>query len=205
LKPLARAKSRLAPAAGDTLRPGLALAFAQDTVAAALAAAEVRDVVVVTDDAAAGAALAELGARIVPDSPAAGLNAALAHGARSVRALRPDAAVATLNADLPALRTAELRQVLIRASEFPRAFLTDAAGIGTTFLSAAPEVELRPTFGGPSRLRHSISGAEELLLEFVDSVRQDVDTGDDLRAAFALGVGPHTEALFPAFVRQAQS
>lgn len=205
MKPLARAKSRLAPAAGDSLRPGLALAFAQDTVAAALAAAEVRDVVVVTDDAAAGAALAELGARIVPDSPAAGLNAALAHGVRSVRALRPDAAVAALNADLPALRTAELRQVLIRASEFPRAFLTDAAGIGTTFLSAAPEVELRPTFGGPSRIQHLISGAEELLLELVDSVRQDVDTGDDLRAAFALGVGPHTEALSPAFVRQTQS
>ncbi|MFF0741921.1 2-phospho-L-lactate guanylyltransferase [Streptomyces sp. NPDC004111] len=205
LKPLARAKSRLAPAAGDALRPPLALAFAQDTVAAALAAPEVRDVVVVTDDAVAGAALAALGARVVPDSPAAGLNAALAHGVRSVRALRPDAAVAALNADLPALRTAELRRVLIRASEFPRAFLTDAAGIGTTFLSAAPEVELRPTFGGPSRIRHIISGAEELLLELVDSVRQDVDTGDDLRAAFALGVGRHTEALSPAFAERAQS
>ncbi|MFI5805412.1 2-phospho-L-lactate guanylyltransferase [Streptomyces sp. NPDC051561] len=202
---MARAKSRLAPAAGDALRPGLALAFAQDTVAAALAAREVRDVVVVTDDAAAGAALAELGARIVPDSPAAGLNAALAHGARSVRALRPGAAVAALNADLPALRTEELERVLIHASEFPRAFLPDAAGIGTTFLSAAPEVEFRPSFGGPSRIRHIISGAEELLLELVDSVRQDVDTGDDLHAAFALGVGPHTEALCPAFVRQTQS
>jgi 2-phospho-L-lactate guanylyltransferase len=204
---LARAKSRLAPAAGEALRPGLALAFAQDTVAAALSCAQVRDVVVVTDDTAAGAALAALGARVVPDAPAAGLNAALAHGARSVRALRPGAAVAALNADLPALRPAELRRVLTRAAEFPRAFLTDAAGIGTTFLSAAPEVELRPSFGGPSRIRHIISGAEELRLELVDSVRQDVDTGDDLRAAFDLGTGPHTTALRGAFthaVRQPQ-
>lgn len=37
LKPLERAKSRLSDTAGDGLRPGLALAFAQDTVAAALA------------------------------------------------------------------------------------------------------------------------------------------------------------------------
>jgi 2-phospho-L-lactate guanylyltransferase len=46
LKPLARAKSRLADTAADGLRPGLALAFAQDTVAAALACAVVRDVAV---------------------------------------------------------------------------------------------------------------------------------------------------------------
>jgi len=36
LKPLARAKSRLSDTAADGLRPGLALAFALDTVAAAL-------------------------------------------------------------------------------------------------------------------------------------------------------------------------
>lgn len=34
----------------------------------------------------------------------------------------------------------------------------------------------------------------ELALDAVDSVRQDVDTGDDLRAALALGVGPRTAA-----------
>ncbi|MCX3060818.1 2-phospho-L-lactate guanylyltransferase, partial [Streptomyces sp. GXMU-J5] len=71
LKPLVRAKSRLAPTAGDALRPGLALAFAQDTVAAALSCSAVRDVVVVTDDGRAAGALAELGARTVPDTPQA--------------------------------------------------------------------------------------------------------------------------------------
>lgn len=50
LKALTRAKSRLSDTAADGLRPGLALAFAQDTVAAALACAAVRDVAVVTDD-----------------------------------------------------------------------------------------------------------------------------------------------------------
>lgn len=192
LKPLVLAKSRLAEAADDILRPHLALAFAQDTVAAALACPEVRDVAVVTDDPAAAAELAALGARIVPDTPAAGLNAALTHGAEAVRAVRPAAAVGALNADLPALRPTELARVLARASAFPRAFLTDTAGIGTTFLSAAPGVELRPAFGGRSRRRHRASGAAEILLDGVDSVRQDVDTGDDLKAALVLGVGPRT-------------
>ncbi|MEU1305097.1 2-phospho-L-lactate guanylyltransferase [Streptomyces shenzhenensis] len=194
VKPLALAKSRLADTAADGLRPGLALAFAQDTVAAALACGAVRDVAVVTDDALAGRELTALGARIVPDEPGGGLNAALAHAAGVVRSAHPGAAVAALNADLPALRPPELARVLDAAAEFPRAFLPDAAGIGTTLLAAAPGRELRPAFGGDSRARHGASGARELRLDAVDSVRQDVDTGADLRAALVLGVGPRTAA-----------
>ncbi|MFE9537587.1 2-phospho-L-lactate guanylyltransferase [Streptomyces sp. NPDC006691] len=197
LKPLALAKSRLAAAVGDELRPRLALAFARDTVAAALACPAVRDVAVVTDDRLAGAELAALGARVVPDSPGAGLNAALAHGARRVRARRA-LPVAALNADLPALRPAELGRVLAAAGAFPRAFLADAAGIGTTFLSALPGKDLDPFFGGPSRTAHSASGAGEILLADVESVRRDVDTGADLRTALTLGVGPSTTALLGA-------
>ncbi|MER5210724.1 2-phospho-L-lactate guanylyltransferase [Streptomyces sp. NPDC002838] len=194
LKPLARAKSRLSDTAADGLRPGLALAFAQDTVAAALACPAVKDVAVVTDDALAGRELGSLGARIVADEPSGGLNAALAHAAAVVRAARPESAVAALNADLPALRPLELARVLDAAAEFPRAFLPDAAAMGTTLLAAREDQELRPAFGTDSRARHRASGAVELVLDAVDSVRQDVDTGDDLRAALALGVGPRTAA-----------
>ncbi|MFD6529209.1 2-phospho-L-lactate guanylyltransferase [Streptomyces sp. NPDC060184] len=195
LKPLEYAKSRLRDALGDALRPRLALAFAEDTVAAALSCTDVRDVVVVTDDTVAAARLAALGARVVPDFPAAGLNAALAYGAGLVRAVRPSAPVAALNADLPALRPSELSRVLEFSSGFPRAFLSDAAGIGTTFLSAVAGVELRPAFGGHSRARHLASGAREVPPGGLDSVRRDVDTGDDLLVALALGVGPRTEEL----------
>lgn len=195
LKPLARAKSRLSDTAAGGLRPGLALAFAQDTVAAALACPAVRDVAVVTDDALAARELSALGARIVPDEPQGGLNAALAHGTAVVRTARPESPVAALNADLPALRTPELFRVLEAAAEFPRAFLADAAAIGTTLLAAGPGQELLPAFGPDSRARHAASGAVELPLDAVDSVRQDVDTGADLRTALALGVGPHTAAV----------
>ncbi|MEU1310415.1 2-phospho-L-lactate guanylyltransferase [Streptomyces cinnamoneus] len=196
LKPLAVAKSRLVAGAGRLPGPALALAFALDTVGAALACGSVRDVAVVTRDGRAGAELAALGARVLAEPPGGGgLNAALAHGARSVRAGRPHTAVATLNADLPALRPAELGRVLDSAAEFPRAFLPDAAGIGTTLLAASPGKELAPAFEGRSRARHRASGAWEIALEGVDSVRQDVDTELDLRAALALGVGPRTAAV----------
>ncbi|MBC9711609.1 2-phospho-L-lactate guanylyltransferase [Streptomyces sp. TRM66268-LWL] len=200
LKPLARAKSRLvgpfARQETTPLRPSLALAFAQDTVAAVAACPAVRDVVVVTDDELAGRELGALGALIVRDEPATGLNAALRHGERAVRALRPEAAVAALNADLPALRPEELTAVLDNAAQFPRAFLADAAGIGTTLLSAAPGTELAPAFGGASRARHTASGAVEIALAGVESVRQDVDTWEDLEAAHRLGLGPRSAEMF---------
>ncbi|GHE46245.1 2-phospho-L-lactate guanylyltransferase [Streptomyces griseoaurantiacus] len=205
VKALARAKSRLTDAAGDAVRPGLALAFAQDTVAAALDCPEVRDVAVVTDDPLAGRELSALGALILADEPAGGLNAALAHGAAAVRFRRPGAAVAALNADLPALRPAELERVLRAAGEFPRSFLADAAGIGTTLLAAGPGRELGPAFGVDSRRRHLASGAVELAPGAVDSVRQDVDTGADLRAALALGAGARTVAAVGALPLRALS
>ncbi|MDX3237050.1 2-phospho-L-lactate guanylyltransferase [Streptomyces sp. ME03-5709C] len=198
LKPLAAAKSRLAKTAGPT-RPGLALAFAQDTVASALACAAVREVTVVTDDPLARAALEALGAHVLADSPAAGLNAALGHGADAVRRHHPAVSVAALNADLPALRPGELATVLHAAARRPgRSFLADAAGIGTTLLAATAGTALAPGFGGPSRARHLASGAREIVLPDVDSVRRDVDTGEDLAAALLLGVGPHTRALLRA-------
>ena len=193
LKPLALAKSRLAAAGG--VRRALALAFALDTVAAALACEAVADVTVVTDDPTAGAELAALGAFVEPDAPAAGLNAALRHGAQAVRRRRAGAAVAALNGDLPALRPAELSLVLQEAAGAPqRAFLADAAGLGTTLLTAAAHIPLSPGFGGPSRARHLASGAREITLATVPGVRQDVDTAEDLRTALALGVGPRTLA-----------
>ncbi|GGO48149.1 2-phospho-L-lactate guanylyltransferase [Streptomyces daqingensis] len=192
LKPLSRAKSRLAAAAAAPARARLALAFAQDAVSAALTCTAVHDVAVVTNDEQAAEELAALGAHIVPDAPDAGLNPALAHGAAVVRGIRPEAPLAALNADLPALRARELARVLQAAAEAPRAFLADAAGTGTTLLSAMPGHALRPRFGPRSRAGHAASGASELLLADADSVRQDVDTEADLAAAVVLGVGPHT-------------
>jgi 2-phospho-L-lactate/phosphoenolpyruvate guanylyltransferase len=194
VKVLARAKSRLAVLAGPH-RPALALAMAADTVAAALACPEVARVLAVTDDPDATQVLAGLGALVTSDEPGQGLNPALRHGAAIAAARWPGAGIAALAADLPALRPAELGVGLRAAARWEHAFVPDASGSGTTLYAARPGAEFRPRFGPGSAQQHQASGAAELTLPGLASLRRDVDQPRDLRAASALGVGPRTAAV----------
>lgn len=188
------AKTRLADAAGEH-RPALARAFAADTVAAATACPIVEAVVVVTDDGPAADEVRGLGAVVVADAPDAGLNAALRHGAEEARRRSPDSGVAALSADLPALRPDELGAALAAAAEHAVSFVGDAAGLGTTLYAVRPGVPFDPRFGGRSRAAHRASGAIELTLSGIPSLRRDVDTDIDLWDALRLGVGPRTKAV----------
>lgn len=192
VKRLALAKTRLA-SYHDDLRQALALAFAADVVDAALGCALVARVVVITDDPRAADMLAAVGALIAPDSPDAGLNPALAHGAELLRAIDDTLGIATLSADLPALRSADLAGILLQVTAGARAFVADAAGEGTTLLAAGPGAALQPAYGPLSRRAHLASGAVEL--PGAAGLRQDVDTPADLAIALRLGVGRHTAAL----------
>lgn len=191
VKHLDVAKSRLS-AYGDPARRALALAFAADVVAAALACPAVAQVLVVTDDPSAAPALVALGAVVVPDHPDAGLNPALEHGADLLREAQQGLGVVALSADLPALRPDDLAQVLAAVPGGGRAFVADSTGTGTTVLAAAAPARLSPAFGAGSRRRHLESGAREL--PGTDALRRDVDTPEDLAAALALGVGRRTAA-----------
>jgi 2-phospho-L-lactate guanylyltransferase len=194
VKRLQEAKSRLyAPGRPRPDHAALALALAVDTVAAAGAAAAVARVLVVTDDPEAAAAVRAAGALVVADEPDAGLNPALAYGARRAAAADPTAGVALLSADLPALRPAELTAALAAAAEHPRSFVPDAAGGGTTLLAARPGVPVDPRYGAGSAAAHLASGAVGLTGDW-PSLRRDVDTPADLLAAAALGLGPATRA-----------
>lgn len=186
VKRLALAKTRLS-SYGDSARQELALAFALDVVAAALAASSVAEVVVVSDDPKASAALADAGARVVADAPDAGLNPALEHG---VAQLAAGLGIATLSADLPALRPTDLEAALAAVPPGGRGFVVDVAGTGTTLLAAAPGVALSPAYGPGSRDVHLGSGAVEL--PGAPGLRLDVDTPEDLVAALGLGVGTAT-------------
>jgi 2-phospho-L-lactate/phosphoenolpyruvate guanylyltransferase len=211
VKVLAQAKSRLAVLAGER-RHELALALASDTVSAVVACPEVARVIVVTSDPVAGPRLLSLGARVIPEAPRGvrrrddrasarpnpdgsqhQLNAALLRGAAVASRRWPGTGLASLTADLPALRPAELAEALRAASAAGgAAFVPDAAGLGTTMYAVVPGAEFRPMYGGASRARHAAGGATELALDGIAGLRQDVDTPDDLRAAVALGVGPRT-------------
>lgn len=208
VKRLAVAKSRLRGALDGVPHEELALALARDTVAAALACPLVAEVVVVTSDPAATAALGALGARTVADPElgapeVSGLNAAVAHGAATVDAGRP---VAALTADLPALRPAELAAALDAGTALDtggaavRWFVPDAAGTGTVLLAAAVGTALRPGFGTGSAVRHQRSGAVRRGGDW-PTLRRDVDTAADLADAARLGLGRYTAALYASGYR----
>ena len=191
VKSLGAAKSRLRGAVPDARHEELALAMVRDTVAAVRACAAVSDVLIVTDDPAAVAAVTALGARTVPDRPAAGLNAAMRFGADVVTGLRRHRAV--LTGDLPALRPAELSEALAAAGA-GRSFVADAAGTGTVLLAAAAGTALDPRFGVGSAGAHAASLARPLTGAW-PGLRQDVDTAGDLRTVLTLGAGEHTCGL----------
>jgi 2-phospho-L-lactate guanylyltransferase len=214
VKELRLAKSRLVAAVAGL--PGsdadrhrahrdLALALARDTLRAATAAG-VRRVVVVT--AEPGGLLgvvpdpdpdARTSVEIV-DDPGGGLNAAVRHGAAHLRRTARGRAglVAALQADLPALRPAELDAALTCAAAAiatgaGAAFVADHTGAGTTLLVGAPGRVLRPRFGVGSAAAHAASGAVALEGAW-PGLRADVDTPDDLARVRALGTGPATRA-----------
>jgi 2-phospho-L-lactate guanylyltransferase len=194
VKRLGAAKTRLRGAVDDARHEDLALAMLRDTLTAVLACAEVADVLVVTDDPVATAAALALGARAVPDVPAAGLNAAMTFGADVATGLHRRRAV--LAGDLPGLRPDDLAEALRAAHpQRSRHFVRDAEGTGTVLLTAAPGVPLHPLFGIDSAAAHAASGATELAPPW-PTLRQDVDTPTDLTRARAMGVGRHTAALF---------
>ena len=194
VKPPARAKSRLLDL-GDTARRDLVVAFAADTVAAALESPLVEVVLVVTDDHLLAAGLAELGTQVLPDGTSDDLNGSLVQAAAELARRRPLLRPVALCADLPALRTEELTRVLAEAASHRAAFVADADGVGTTALTAGHAEDFQPCFGRGSRAAHLAAGAEEITLDDIASVRRDVDTPADLAAALDLGVGVRTSLV----------
>ena len=193
VKPPAFGKSRLVGLT-DEERRDLAEAFALDTVQAAASTPGVDVVLVVTDDFRLAAAMRSLGCEVMPDGASDDLNATLVQGAAEVLRRWPDAVPVALCADLPCLRPIELamvlQEVVAQVAAGDAAFVRDRAGVGTT-LYAAPADRFEPGFGFGSAARHAAAGAVEVGTA-ATSVRTDVDYLDDLDAALAAGVGPHT-------------
>jgi 2-phospho-L-lactate guanylyltransferase len=185
-------KSRLA----HPDRARLAAAIALDTLDAVRRARLVAEVVVVTADErlaeeVAGPGRGPAPVRVVRD-PGAGLNGAVAAG---LAAVAPHRGRAALLGDLPALDPADLDAALELAAERPRALVPDAEGAGTTLITARPGEPLHPSFGEDSRALHEAAGFTPLDVPAASTLRRDVDTAGQLRAAAVLGLGPRTSAL----------
>ena len=171
------------------LRPGLASAFALDTLHAARDADGVTEVVVITADEGFAALVTDLGFARLDD--AGDLNESLAAAAAAVREHHPAARPVALCADLPCLRPADLSQALRALPDGAAAYVADAAGSGTTMYSA-PYDGFSPGFGHASAAGHARSGAVPLAGE-LRSLRHDVDDEASLVAAVRLGVGRFTQ------------
>ena len=186
-------KSRLA-VSGPAQRPVLAAAFARDTIAAAGRAPSVVAVLAVTDDFRFAAELEADGCRVIPDGVTDDLNETLAQAAAEAARRWPDAMPAALCSDLPCLTGHDLESALreVRGPSFVR----DAVGSGTT-MYAASYADFRPAFGRDSAARHLLLGASEVG-STARTLRHDVDDADDLAAAAALGLGPHSRAAWQA-------
>jgi 2-phospho-L-lactate guanylyltransferase len=199
LVPLKRsevAKSRLR-SLPDPLRRRLAWTMALDTLRALAA---VLPVIVISNQPGLDARLRneKITAKVLAESHSVGINAALQHGERAARANGYRGVLASVG-DLPALRTESVRAILVAAADYPRAFLADTSGIGTTMLMATG-TDLQPRFQGRSAATHAASGAicidSEDLGRSVPDARRDVDSDVDLADAFQLGLGPSTAQLF---------
>ncbi|MEC3915115.1 2-phospho-L-lactate guanylyltransferase [Nocardia sp. CDC160] len=204
VKSLELAKSRLSTGLPAEHRPRLVLAMLADTVTAAVATRAIASVTVVTPDPMVSELVRGLGAHVHPEPEVSaphtsGLNAALAAGAAAIRHRHGPVDLLALQADLPALRCAELSDMLASTGH-RRSVVADHEGSGTVALlvrgdrNNSPRAALNPLFGPDSARRHIADGAVELLGDW-PGLRQDVDTAADLERAAALGVGKATGAL----------
>lgn len=196
VKALPDAKSRLRGVVRPEEHAELVLAVLVDTVTAAAEADGVRRVLVVSSDPTVASVLAAEGFECVPEGADRGLNAALRHGAALLHQSDQAGQIGALQADLPALRSADLAEA-IKTADGRRAFCADRQTTGTTLLLSAPGRPLDPRFGVGSARAHAASGAIALT-ESWPSLRCDVDTAEDLAVARDLGLGRRSAELLCA-------
>jgi 2-phospho-L-lactate guanylyltransferase len=198
VKELGAAKTRLSPSIGGDDRRALVLAMLTDTLAA-VRAAGLDHVVVVSPDTSVAEAAQAGGARTVVDRGEI-LNAAFAIGIDHALSIWPDSRIVVLQADLPAVRPASLIAALDESAGLSRSFIADHSGTGTTalFLNVlGPRAIDTLRFGTESAREHRSQGAVELTAgtDRWPDLRIDVDTVEDLRTAERLGLGTSTTAV----------
>lgn len=168
IKPARSGKSRLG--AGEDVVRAVGVA----TVRAASQAAGVRSLVVVTSDEVTASAVERMPrVRVVREPGPRGLAAAIASGLATVPL---GVGRAALLGDVPGLVPADLARALDTAAGHSRSFVVDAAGTGTTLVTAAARVAWRAAFGRASASRHRALGLVRLPVPLRSSLRHDVDT-----------------------------
>jgi 2-phospho-L-lactate guanylyltransferase len=189
VKPLNRAKSRLAPVLHRARREYLATAMLRHVVALLARAPEIAGVLVISRDPHALSDARALGAQTVQESGAPELNDALTRAAQVTRTLGATATL-VLPADLPLIAPEDVAGIVRLACEGGSVVLApDRHEDGTNALLMRPPGVIPYAFGAGSFGQHLLLAEEAGAGVHVwqsPRVTLDVDTPDDLACYRAL-------------------
>jgi 2-phospho-L-lactate/phosphoenolpyruvate guanylyltransferase len=196
LKPPQQAKSRMAMP--ESVRAGLAVAMAMDTLATLGSSPRIRQTFLVCPDRLLREQVdghADLNrVTVLAGEPAGDLNSAVRYGMRVARQRVPEAGLAVVPADLAAMSPFEVDLALLLAPRDRPGVVADLEEVGTVMLTVPVGTSLRPRFGRRSYAAHCRAGAQPLCDERLLGIRRDMDTLDDLMGARDL-LGEHTRSF----------
>lgn len=182
-KALDRAKGRLAALLTEDERRQLALAMLEDVVKALQAVPEIDSVAVISPDAEVLDAARTLAAEAIEEPPSVrGLNQALAHGL-SVMSSRPDALLVVL-ADVPAVKPADVKQVLDALPPDRGVVIAPSSAKGTSALALRPPDVIPFRFGEQSFQNHKREAAARKIEHTIvrnEALANDIDEPADLK------------------------
>ena len=190
VKPLNRAKSRLAGVLTSDQRQELAIALFKHVLTTSLAQRRVLGTLVISRDTQALAIAREAGANSMQESGSPELNFAL-HRAAQVLIGWGAESMLILPADLPFVTIEDLENIIELGSQEKSGIViaTDEKHDGTNALFCRPPGIISFTYGQGSYERH-ISRAKEVgasaLFYSSDRLQHDIDHPGDLRRAFNL-------------------
>lgn len=189
VKPLNRAKSRLADYLQPRQRELLAAGLLERTVRLLLPVPQVRGVLVISRDTKALAMAREWGAQTVQESGSPELNTALLRATQVLRAWQGDAAL-IVPADIPLLAADDIQAVTTMGRYTNTVVIApDRHGQGTNLLLVHPPGIIPYWFGENSFAEHQRLATEagaNVEIYRSERVALDLDTFDDLSLYFDL-------------------
>ncbi len=184
VKPLNRAKSRLAALLSSEVREKLAAAMLENTIATLVASQAISGVLVISRDNRVLVIARKYGARTVQESGAPALNPALERANQIIASWNAQAAL-ILPADLPLLIADDLLELTeLGRYQQSAVIVPDRFECGTNALLMRPPDLIPCRFGDNSFLEHKVNAEQAGAAVHVyrsERLMLDLDTPEDLR------------------------
>jgi 2-phospho-L-lactate/phosphoenolpyruvate guanylyltransferase len=198
IKETAQAKQRLEDAVPAELKPRLALAMAEDVLAALASSSGLTGIAVVTVDAAASEMARRYGARVLAEGARDGQTGAVRAAAR-VLAREGRSAMLAIPGDVPLITPDEVRQLLAAHDRMPDFIIAPAHDErGSNAVLCAPPELVPLKFGDDSFVPHLETarrvGIEPKIIR-LPGIGRDIDNPRDLAAFLKISARTRTHSL----------